>query len=241
MIAQARSLPISVLPTISGALSGVGFVALVLLSPEPRGPGEHAATESIARFYAVHAQAFITTLLVSGLAYLLFVVFQASLVAHLRGPDGAGRQPAAVAMAAALLIATFQVIGTALWATPALVATPGRDPGQMADLALLGSASQEVLVVTATFWRALLLAAVAFAVLRYGALYRWFGWLTAVLAVISLVAPLAWAVMEKNEMISVLGFASHLAFYPWMLLASVALALRLRPRVAHKSKVKPPH
>lgn len=237
MIAQARSSSISVLPTIVGALSGVGFVALVLLSPEPRGPGEYAAAESIARFYAVNAQAFITTLLVSGLAYLLFVVFQASLAAHLRGPDGEARQPAAVATAAALLIATFQVIGTALWAAPALVATPGHDPGQIADLALLGSASQEVLVVTATFWRALLLAAVAFAVLRHRALFHWFGWLTGVLAVTSLLAPLAWAVMEKNEMISILGFASHLAFYPWVLVASMALALRLRPRVAQTSNV----
>lgn len=237
MTAQVATRPGSALLTIGGALSGVGFVALVLLAPEPRSPGEHAAAASIARFYAVNAQAFITTLLVSGLAYLLFVVFQASLAVDLRRSDGAGRQPAAVAMAAALLIATFQVIGTALWAAPALVATPGRDPGQMADLALLGSASQEALVVTATFWRALLLAAVAFAVLRHGALYHWFGWLTAALAVASLVAPLAWAVIEKNELISVLGFASHLAFYPWVLVASVALALRLRPQESQRSQV----
>lgn len=235
MTAQVTSRPGSALLAIGGALSGVGFVALVLLAPEPRSPGELAAAESTARFYAVNAQAFITSLLISGFAYLLFVVFQASLAVHLRRSDGAGRLPAAVAMAAALLIATFQLIGTALWAAPAL-ATPGRNPGQLADLALLGSASQEVLVVTATFWRVLLLAAVAFAVLRHGALYRWLGWLTAALAVASLVAPLAWAVMEKNELISVLGFASHIAFYPWVLMASVALALRLRPKGSRRSQ-----
>lgn len=212
---------------IAGALRGIGFVALLFVVPEPRAPG-HAAAESIARFYVVNAQAFVTTLLVSGLAYLLFVVFQASLAVHLRRPSGAGRHPAAVAMAAALLIATFHLIGTALWAAPAMVATPGRDPGRIAELALLGSASQEVLVVSATFWRALMLAAVAFAVLRHGALHRWFGWLTAVLAVASLVAPLAWAAMGKNELISMLGFAAHLAFYPWVLVTSVILALRLQ-------------
>lgn len=240
MTAQVTTPRGSAMLTVGGALSGVAFVALVLLAPEPASPGERAAAESISRFYAANAQAFITTLLVSGLAYLLFVVFQASLAVHLRRSDGAGRQAAAVAMAAALLIATFQGIGTALWAAPALVATPGRDPGQVADLALLGSASQEVLVVTATFWRVLLLAAVAFAVLRHGALYQWFGWLTALLAVVSLVAPLAWAVMGKSELISVLGFASHIAFYPWVLVASAALAVRLRPTTARTEQVPLP-
>lgn len=237
MTAQVATPPGSAMLSVGGALTGVAFVALVLLAPEPASPGEHATTESISRFYAANAQAFITTLLVSGLAYLLFVVFQASLAVHLRRSDGAGRQAAGVAMAAALLVATFQVIGTALWSAPALVATPGRDPGQVADLALLGSASQEALVVTATFWRVLLLAAVAFAVLRHGALYIWLGWLTAVLAVVSLLPPLAWAVMEKSEPISVLGFASHIAFYPWVLVASVALALRLRPTTARTKQV----
>jgi len=115
-----------------------------------------------------------------------------------------------------------------LWAAPSLVGLTGRDPAEVAMLASWGSLSQEALVVTASFWRALLLAAVGVAVIQRGALARWFGWITLALAVTSLVGPVGLGISAKNEVISAFGFGSYLAFHAWVALASLVLAVRLR-------------
>lgn len=210
------------------ALSGVAFVALLLLAPEPSGLGENASAEAVAQFYAANQQAYRTALIFTGVAYLFFLVFQAALGSQLRRSEGPDAPLARIAMAAAVLLATFQVAGVALWAALGLVDTTGRDAAEVASFAAWGSLSQEALVVTATFWRVLLLGAVALAVLRHRALAGWFGWLTAGLAIVSLVAPLGLAVTAKTGLIAALGFGSHFAFYLWVVIASLVLAIRVR-------------
>ena len=215
-------------PTLS-ALSGLVFAALIVLAPEPAGPGEHASAETIALFYEANGQAIRTALVITAVGYMFFVWFSALLTTHLRGRDGSGASVTRIAIAAAVLITAFQVAGTALWAAPSLVDVSGRDPAEVGSLAAFGSLSQEALVVTASFWRALLLGAVGIAVVRIGMLNRWFGWLTLLLAAVSLIAPIGLGATEKNELISALGFTSHLAFYAWVAVASVVLAVTLRP------------
>jgi len=79
----------------------------------------------------------------------------------------------------------------------------------------------------ATFWRGVLLAAVAVVVLRYGALPRWLGWIAGALAIGSLIGSVGFLESPIEPVMTVLGFGSHIGFYFWVLLASIVLTVRL--------------
>ena len=131
----------------------------------------------------------------------------------------------ALAVGSGFLVAGFHVLGTTLWAAPALKLAE-RDSAQVATWSLFGNASQDALVEVATFWRGVLLAAVAVVVLRYGALPRWLGWIAVALAIGSLIGSIGFLESPIEPVMTVLGVGSHIGFYFWVLLASIVLTTR---------------
>jgi len=209
------------------AATGVFFFALVMLAPEPNLGIETPSAEAVKQFYLSNQQSFRASFLLTGLAYAFFLSFLATLRTELRKAEGGDGRLSGLAVGAGLLVAGFHVLGVTLWAAPALDLTADRDSAQVGAWALFGNASQDALVEVATFWRGVLLAAVAVVVLRYGALPRWLGWIAAALAIGSLIGSVAFLESPIEPLMTVLGFGSYIGFYFWVLLASIVLTVRL--------------
>lgn len=208
------------------AATGVLFFALLMLAPEPNLGIESPSAEALKQFYLSNQQSFRASFLLTGLAYAFFLCFLAILRTELRRAEGGDGRLSALAVGSGFLVAGFHVLGTTLWAAPALQLTADRDSAQVGTSALFGNASQDALVEVASFWRGVLLAAVAVVVLRYGALPRWLGWIAAALAIGSLIGPIGFLESPIEPLMTVLGFGSHIGFYFWVLLASIVLTIR---------------
>jgi hypothetical protein len=207
------------------ALSGVFFVAISMAAPDPNIGIESPSVEEVKDFYLDNAQSFSVAFLLGGLAYAFFLVFLMILRSQLRRAEGGDGTLAALALGAGVLVAGFQVLGTSLWAAPGLELTSRSDPAEVEAAAVLG-ASSNALVEIATFWRGLLLAAVALVVLRYAAMPRWLGWMAAALAFGALIGAVSFVESALAPVMVVLGFGSYVLFHVWVFLASIVLAVR---------------
>ena len=207
------------------ALSGVVFVALIMAAPYPNIGIESPSVEELKDFYLDNEQNFSVAFLLGGLAYAFFLVFLMILRTQLRKAEGRDGTLAALALGAGVLVAGFQVLGTSLWAAPGLELTSQSDAAEVEAAASL-AASSNALIEIATFWRGLLLAAVALAVLRYAAMPRWLGWMAAVLAFGALIGAVGFVESPLAPVMGVLGFGSYVLFHFWVFLASIVLAVR---------------
>lgn len=167
-------------------------------------------------------------LLSIGLASVALLWFFALLVAALRGVEAPDGSFSALAMGSGLLVVAFYALGGALRVVPgsgiteAVVAAPAPSSVQFAE------AANNVLLHVATFWRGSLLAAVAIVVLRHGGLPRWFGWLSAVLAVGSALGAISFVDSPIAPSMVVVGYGSFIAFHFWVLVGGIVLAVRSR-------------
>lgn len=215
--------------------TGVLFFALVMAAPEPRPAGEPPSPTAIKQFYLENEQSFRLSLLLVGLAYAFFLVFLIVLTTNLRRAEGGDRTLSALAVASGALVAGFHVLGTVFEAVPGLeIVTPRTDPAQAETFRLFATESFDTLVEVSTFWRGVMLAAVALIVLRYGGLPRWLGWTAAALAFGALVGPaLGWFESPVQPVGFVLGYGSFIAFHFWVLVTSIVLTVQAgRPPAA---------
>jgi hypothetical protein len=207
------------------AFSGVIFVVLSMAAPDPNIGIERPSAADVKDFYLENQHSFSIAFLICGLAYAFFLVFLTILRTKLGRAEGGDRTITALAVGAGLLVAGFQVLGTSFWAAPGLALTGDSNAAQVEAAALIAASSNAVIEV-ATFWRGLLLGAVALVVLKYGALPRWLGWTAAVLAVCALVGAISFVASPLAPVMVVLGFGAYVGFHLWVLLASIVLTVR---------------
>lgn len=197
-------------------VAGIAFTVLVAVGNGLQGstPSLHGEAQAVADFY--EARPLLTSL---GMTLsLISVFFLAAFLAALRDllarVDGPADFLSTMAWGGGVSAMAALTSGFAL---NALGALRGRADGQIAPesavvfyeggLALTGLA--------ATLSLAVLLAPTAVAALRYGALPRWLGWITAVLAALGLVTPIS--------------FLLFLLFPLWVLAVSIVMFRRHAP------------
>lgn len=216
------------------ALAGILFFVLQIAAPDPNMGSESPSAATVQRFYEANEGALGLAFVMSGLAGASFLVFITALrdEAFARGATGGGAVD--LIMGAAILIAGFQLAATALWVAPAL--TTGADPAVVGTWGVIASASRNLLVEATTFWRGLLLGAVALVALRHAVLPRWLGWTAGALAAAALLGPIGFVESPITPVGTMLGFGSYIAFHFWVLLAGVSLAWRTRSPAIDRSR-----
>jgi hypothetical protein len=195
--------------------AGIAFALLAVAGNALQGstPALHGDAGAVVRFYADASTQIAVAMMVSLISVFFLTVFLAALGSALRQVEGdegwAGRMASGGGHIACALLAG----GFALNAAGALRAADGGaiDPGSAVvfydgGLALAGLAAPVGIAV--------LLAGTALVTIGSGTLPRWFGWASAVLAVLGIVTPVSFLLM--------------LVFPVWVLAACAVLARHRR-------------
>ena len=196
-----------------GPLSGVLFVVLVvvgnLLPGEP--PDFLDDPDTIAAFYVDNAGEIMLGMSLALISLLFLVWFLARLRHRLAADEDGQGQFNVVAFGGGLVATSMLAAGFSLNALGALRAD--EDGELSADLAVVFSDGSSVLMgLAGPIGMAVLLAAFAVVVLRFRGFPAWFGWLSALMALVGLVPPVSWTLL--------------LAFPVWVLIASILLYRR---------------
>lgn len=208
------------------ALTGAVFFALVIATPDPNLGVETPTVSDIEEFYLSQQSELRLAFLLTGLAYMFFLLFVMVLRSEFRKAGDEDGRLSTLVTGAGLLLAGFHVLATTMWVAPGLQLEGGTDPAVVGASTLAGDTYRNALIEVSTFWRGLLLAAVALLVLRYNALPRWLGWLAAALSAGALVGSVSFLDSPVEQGMVAAGFGSYIGFHIWVLLASVALAVR---------------
>lgn len=206
-------------------LSGLGYLVLAVAGNALQGatPPLHGNGDAVADFYDDKATAIAIGMMLSLISVFVLAWFLAALSRHLRlceGPDGWISPLAGIGGAATL---TLLAAGFALNSAGALRA---RESGISPDVAaVFYDTSLALTGLAGSVTMAVLLAATAVITLQFDALPRWFGWLSAVLAVLGIVTPVS--------------FVLSLLFPLWVGAAAVLL-VRRSPGPARDLEVIPP-
>jgi hypothetical protein len=195
----------------AGALGVLGVVLWVIAFAI--GSGSPDTTDSNAKIVAWYASSSnqhgqIAAFLLIVLGAMCSFAFLAGLRAHLARAEGGGASLAALAYGAGAAALVLLVTSVALFAAPAfLISDGGMSVFVPSSFRSFNDAGFEFWVAASaiaalTVWSTSILA------LRAGALPRWFGWVGVVLGIVQLLA---------------IFFIPALAFWLWMLIASVLL------------------
>jgi hypothetical protein len=199
-------------------LSGLVFLVLAVGGNALQGatPALHGDAAAVADFYDEKATAIAVGMMLSLISVFFLAWFLAALRHRLAATEGPAGFAVPLVGGAGMATGALLAGGFALNSAGALRAREaGISPEAAAvfydgGLALVGMA--------ASLTSAVLLSATALVVLRHGVLPRWFGWLSAVLALLGLVTPVA--------------FVLALLFPVWVGLAAVLLARSAGPTPA---------
>lgn len=191
-------------------VAGTAFTVLVGAGNALQGatPSLHGDAKAVAEFYEARPSLISLGMSLSLISVFFLAVFLVALRGRIEGVGGSAGFLSAMAWAGGVSAMAALTGGFAL---NALGALRGRADGQIAPesavvfyeggLALTGLA--------ATLCLAVLLAPTAVAALRYGALPRWLGYLTAALAMLGIITPIS--------------FLLFLLFPLWVLAASIVM------------------
>jgi hypothetical protein len=191
--------------------AGIAFVVLAVAGNALQGstPALHGDAEAVVRFYSDSPTLIAVAMMVSLISVFFLTVFLAAFGSVLRKVEGEDGWASRTASGGGVVACALLAGGFALNAAGALRAGAG---GEIAPdsavvfydggLALSGLA--------APIGMAVLLAGTAVVTLSTGALPRWFGWASAVLAVLGVVTPVSFLLM--------------LLFPVWVVAACVVLA-----------------
>jgi len=206
-------------------LSGLVFVVLAVAGNALQGstPALHGDADAVADFYNDKATAIAVGMMLSLISVFFLAWFLAALGRHLRLSEGADSWVSPLAGAGGGATLTLLAAGFALNSAGALRA---RESGIAPDVAVVFYDSSLALTgLAASVAMAVLLAATAVITLRFGALPRWFGWVSAVLAVVGIVTPVS--------------FVLSLLFPLWVGVTAVLL-VRRSPNEVGRGEVTPP-
>ena len=201
-------------------LSGFGFVALVvagnaLFSP----PGYGASNARLVAYVLEHHRRGLVAGILGGLALIAFLWLLGSLASALYA--GGERRLAAIAFGGGLLALTVGALQTILL-TGLAFRVVYDDPGSVKGLYDLRAAIGTLLA----FPLAALAAATAIAVFRGGLLRRWYGWASAVTAVVTIVRGGALAHSGFYSPGGGYGVIAYVVVLLWVLATSVVLIMR---------------
>ena len=207
------------LAAAGGIVGVVLFVVAGIVYGSPPGVGDDAA--SVASFFDDHRDRVLCTVFLQGLGVLAILWFVAALVQTMRE---AGEARLATAAFGSFLLA-FSLGGIAALSR-ATLAYSVADEGP--DLVLPLYHLSVVVDVFASLLGAGLFVAVAGATLRTGLFPRWWGWLSGIAGLLSIIAATAWArdgFWSPTGGLSYVGFG---VFLVWMLVTSILLTMKLR-------------
>ncbi len=196
--------------TSRAPLAGVVFLVLAVAGNALQGstPALHSEGKVVAAFYEDKATAIAFGMMLSILAVFFLAWFLAALRAHLARWEGADGWISPLAWAGGVATMTLLAAGFAVNSVGALRAREGvLGGGDVA--AVFYDGSQGLTGLAASVAMAVLLAATAAVILQHGGLPRWFGWVSAVLAVLGIVTPVS--------------FLLSLVFPLWVAVAAVLL------------------
>jgi hypothetical protein len=205
------------LAAAGGIVGVVLFVVGAVVYGSPPTVDDDAAT--VAEFFSDNRDAVLWTTFIQGLAVLAFLWFAAALVTTMR--DAGESRLAAAAYGSFLL--TFAVGGLAA-VTRAALAYSVADEGPDFVLPLY-----HLTVVFEVFTNLLfagMLAAVGAATLRTGMFPRWWGWVSGLIALWSIIGATAWARDGFWSPTGEVVFVNIVVFLGWMLVTSILLTRR---------------
>ena len=207
-----------------GAASGIVYVVVILLPDFIQGgPAEEETitpAQAIANACASATAAQFTDAIypiTHVLGYLFFLFFLGSLWSSLRRAEGDHGWLAAAGFGGGVASLTIRLSGAAASAAAAHNACAGIDPQLWQVLNSLSGAAY----FSSFFPLAILSAASAVIAIRFGALPRWLGWMSAVVAVALLVDGFAGTLYTRAVGLS------FLLFMLWTLMASIVLMRRV--------------
>lgn len=206
------------------SLSGLVFAVLAVAGNALQGstPALHGDADAVADFYNDTATAIAVGMMLSLISVFFLAWFLAALGRRLRLSEGADSWISSLAWAGGVATLTLLAAGFALNSAGALRA---RESGIAPDVAVVFYDSSLALTgLAASVAMAVLLAATALITLRFGTLPRWFGWVSAVLAVVGIVTPVS--------------FVLSLLFPLWVGVTAVLLARR-SPSEVDRGEVTP--
>jgi len=198
--------------------AGMAFVVLAVTGNALQGstPALHGDSGAVAEFYTEKATAIAVGMMLSLVSVFFLAWFLGSLRRHLAASEGPEGWITAVASGGGVATVGLLAAGFALNSAGALRA---RETGITRDVAAVFYDSSLALTgLAASLTMAVLLAATALVTLRSGTLPRWFGWTSAVLAVLGIVTPVS--------------FVLSLLFPVWVAVAAILLA---RPGAAGRT------
>jgi len=172
-------------------LAGLVFLVLAVVGNALQGstPALHGDSGAVADFYNDKATAIAFGMMLSLISVFFLAWFLAALGRHLRISEGAGGWISPLAGGGGVATLALLAAGFALNAAGALRA---RESGIAPDVAAVFYDSNLALTgLAASVAMAVLLAATAVITLQFGDLPRWFGWVSAVLAVLGIVTPVS--------------------------------------------------
>jgi hypothetical protein len=199
---------------LTGVIAVLLLVGALILEGQP--PDAGAATDDVVRFYSDNDARLVGATLIGALAAAFLMWFGGSVFATLRGADSESGHVSATAFGGLLLAAAGLAMpfGFGFAAAQTVGAVPSEVTQTLAVLAALFFAPFAVGVLVA-------LLATAVAIRRYGALPRWLGYVTILIAVV-LVIPASFGAAT--------AIASWLlATTVWVLIVSVVTFLRKAP------------
>jgi hypothetical protein len=178
-------------------LTGLGAVVLwivgIVVSETGNPPGDKASGAEIAASFDRDSTRILIAATLFGLGSAAFIWFLGSLTARLRATVGDGRL-ASIVFAAGTAAATMWACVVAPSAAGALAfENRNRDlsPAAAEALEVLGDG----FFLVAEFLAVAFMGAAALAILRGRAFPAWFGWVTALIAVVLIVGPIGWAAL----------------------------------------------
>lgn len=204
-----------------GAASGVIYVVLLMVGNSISGGEESPTAEASARAFAEAARS--TTIRVSFaleiLGFLCFLLFLGSLWGVLRRAEGEYGWLSATAFGGGLVSLTIKLASAAPIFAALHRANEGLDPQIARMLDDINGAS----FLLSFFPLAVLLGACAIAVLRYGTLPHWLGWMAAVFAVALLGGGIVGTIYDWVDWAAL----PFLLFLLWTLVTSIVLVQRV--------------
>jgi hypothetical protein len=175
------------LAALAGIVAVVLWIVAVVITESTDLPDDDDPSAILSWFQA-ESNAILAASFLFMLGSLFFLIFVGALRSRLVAFEGQGAFLTAIAFGAGLGVGFFTLL------------VPGPNlAGALAEDELTPEAAQTLVVVDDAFFvaaelsAALMLVAAAFAILRYGALPRWMGWVGLLVALWLLIPPVGWA------------------------------------------------
>jgi hypothetical protein len=175
------------LAALAGIVAVVLWIVSVLITENTNLPDDDDPVAILGWFQA-ESNGILAASFLFMLGSLFFVIFVGALRARLVAFEGQGAFLTAITFGAGLGVGLMTLL------------IPGPNlAGALAEDELTPQAAQALVIVDDAFFvaaelsAALMLAAAAFGILRYGALPRWLAWVGLLIALLLLIPPIGWA------------------------------------------------